>query len=48
MLYNVEALDPSAFALMTIGLGAVALVASYIPALRATKADPMLTLAHNT
>jgi predicted permease len=46
MLYNVAALDVSTFALVTIALGAVALLASYIPAQRATKADPMIALGH--
>lgn len=46
MLYNVAALDLSAFALMTVGLALVALLASYIPARRATKADPMIALTH--
>ncbi|HSH38428.1 MAG TPA: ABC transporter permease, partial [Chthoniobacterales bacterium] len=47
MLYNVAALDVSTFALVTIALAVVALLASYIPARRATKADPMIALGHN-
>jgi putative ABC transport system permease protein len=46
MLYNVAALDPSTFALVTLALAFVALLASYIPAHRATKADPMIALGH--
>ena len=46
MLYNVAALDVSTFALVTIALAFVALLASYIPARRATKADPMIALGH--
>ena len=46
MLYNVAALDPATFALVTLALAFVALLASYIPAHRATKADPMIALGH--
>ena len=46
MLYNVPAFDLPMFVLVTIALALVALVASYIPALRATKADPMIALGH--
>ncbi len=46
MLYNVAPLDVSTFALVTVGLAVVALLASYIPARRATTADPMIALGH--
>jgi ABC-type antimicrobial peptide transport system permease subunit len=48
LLYNVSAFDATTFALVTILLGAVALAASYLPAMRATRADPMMVLGHNT
>jgi ABC-type lipoprotein release transport system permease subunit len=48
LLYSVSAFDTATFALVTILLGAVALAASYLPAMRATKADPMIVLGHNT
>jgi len=47
LLYSVGAFDPSTFIFVTIALAAVALIASYIPALRATRADPMIALSHN-
>jgi putative ABC transport system permease protein len=48
LLYSVSAFDEATFALVTILLGAVALAASYLPAMRATRADPMVVLGHNT
>jgi putative ABC transport system permease protein len=48
LLYSVSAFDAMTFALVTILLGAIALAASYLPAMRATRADPMVVLSHNT
>jgi putative ABC transport system permease protein len=48
LLYSVSAFDTATFALVTILLGAVALAASYLPAMRATRADPRVVLGHNT
>ncbi|HKQ40701.1 MAG TPA: ABC transporter permease [Verrucomicrobiae bacterium] len=47
LLYRVNAFDAPTFLLVTLLLALVALAASYIPALRATRADPMVALAHN-
>jgi ABC-type antimicrobial peptide transport system permease subunit len=44
VLYNVSAFDTPTFVLVTILLAAVALAASYLPAMHATKADPMVAL----
>jgi putative ABC transport system permease protein len=46
MLFNVGAFDPMTFLVVTLALIAVSLLASYIPALRATRADPMIALGH--
>jgi putative ABC transport system permease protein len=46
-LYNVGAFDTATFIFVTIALAVIALLASYIPALRATRADPMIALSHN-
>ena len=48
LLYGVSAFDPGIFAFVTICLATVSLLASYIPALRATRSDPMIALTHNT
>jgi putative ABC transport system permease protein len=48
MLYRVGAFDVPTLAGVTLVLAAVALLASYIPALRATRAEPMIALGHNT
>jgi putative ABC transport system permease protein len=46
LLYNVGAFDLWTFVGVTLTLCAVSLAASYIPALRATRADPMVALGH--
>jgi ABC-type antimicrobial peptide transport system permease subunit len=43
-LFGVDPADPVTFSLVAIVLGSVALVATLIPALRATRLDPLVAL----
>jgi ABC-type antimicrobial peptide transport system permease subunit len=46
LLYQISSIDPATFAGVSLLLVAVAAIACYLPARRATQVDPLIALRH--
>ena len=46
LLFNVRPADPLTYAAITIAMGIVTSAASYVPARRATRVDPLVALRY--
>ena len=47
LLFDVRAVDPLTFGTVTVVMVAVAALACLVPAVRATRVDPMIALRHD-
>ena len=47
MLFGITPLDPATYAAVSVGFGVIAMLASYVPAHRAAKVDPMVALRND-
>jgi predicted permease len=45
LLYEVEAVDPAVFALTSLAMTAIGMLASYVPARRASNVDPLVSMS---
>jgi len=47
LLYGISAVDATTYAVVAVAFAAMALLASYVPARRATRIDPLAALRHD-